>query len=188
MNSEPHSPVFKIDGFTLRLVRMDDLEAYHSLIERNRARLEDFFAGIVAITQTLDQTRDHLDDVTHKAQRNNYFPFVLQDDATGALAGSIQIKNIDWTIPKAEIGYYIDGAYQGRGLIARSVGLLVDFCFHDLKMNKLYLRTHHSNAGSIAVAERNGFKVEGTLRKDYKTTRGEVIDVLYYGIIASTSK
>jgi RimJ/RimL family protein N-acetyltransferase len=48
----------------------------------------------------------------------------------------------------------------------------------------VFLRTHESNVGSRKVAERNGFKVEGIIRKDYKTTKGEIVDLLYYGKIA----
>ena len=32
-------------------------------------------------------------------------------------------------------------------------------------------------------AEKNKFKVEGVLRKDFKTSEGKLIDVMYYGLI-----
>ena len=28
---------------------------------------------------------------------------------------------------------------------------------------------------------KNGFELEGTIRRDYKTTKGEVVDLNYYG-------
>ncbi|MFT5779805.1 MAG: ribosomal-protein-serine acetyltransferase [Crocinitomicaceae bacterium] len=35
------------------------------------------------------------------------------------------------------------------------------------------------------LAESCGFEIEGTIRKDYKTTSGELIDLIYYGLLKS---
>jgi RimJ/RimL family protein N-acetyltransferase len=162
---------------------MDDAAAYFKLISNNRKRLERFFAGTVAITQTFDATIEHLADVIGKAEKDKYFPFVVVDTNTNELIGSIQIKSVDWSIPKAEIGYYIDAAYEGKGVISKAVGLIVDFAFREKNFRKLYIRTHESNMGSIKIAEKNGFKLEGVITCDYKTTDGEVIDTMYFGRI-----
>jgi RimJ/RimL family protein N-acetyltransferase len=171
------------DNFTLRLLTKNDLNNYYSLIENNRKRLEDFFAGTVAITKTIDDTRVHLDDVTEKAASNNYFPFIVIDNETGKIISSLQVKSIDWSIPKAELGYYIDVDYEGKGIVTKSINKIIDYCFRDLEMHKLYIRTHESNISSIMVAEKNGFIKEGVIRSDYKTTKGELIDVIYYGLL-----
>lgn len=168
------------DDYTIRLLTRADLDAYFQLIERNRPRLEDFFAGTVAITRTREDTERHLEDVVSKAEKNNYFPLVVVDNQTGTLAASIQIKSVDWSVPKAELGYYVDAPYEGKGITTRAVGLIADHAFDQLKFNKLYIRTHHGNVGSRLVAEKNGFTVEGTLKADYKTTAGQLIDTMYY--------
>ena len=162
---------------------MDDLPNYYNLIEKNRKRLEDFFAGTVAITQTIDDTKVHLEDVLEKAESRNYFPFVVEDLTTGKLISSLQVKSVDWSIPKAELGYYIDENYTCKQIVTKAVSSIISFCFDELKMSKLYIRTHESNIASIKVAEKNGFVREGVIRRDYKTTSGELIDVIYYGLI-----
>ncbi len=83
------------DHYTIRLAQSGDLPAYFELIERNRPRLEDFFAGTVAITRTLADTKAHLADVIAKAEEKKHYPFVVLDDATGGLIASIQVKT--WT-------------------------------------------------------------------------------------------
>lgn len=171
----------QFDNYTIRYVRADDLQGYFDMIENNRKRLEDFFAGTVAVTKTLEDTKTHLADVTEKLAVRKYFPFVITDNTTGRIIGSIQVKSVDWSIPKAELGYYIDGGYEGKGIITKAVAFIVGFCFDELGLDKLYIRTYEQNTGSRKVAEKNGFELEGIIRKDYKTTSGKVVDLMYYG-------
>lgn len=169
------------DHYRVRFLTAADLGDYFAMIDNNRKRLENFFAGTVAMTKTLEDTKVHLADALDKLAAKQYFPFVVIDDRNQAMVASIQLKNLDWTIPKGEIGYYIDAAYEGQGIITKATGLIADFCFNELGINKLFIRTHESNAGSRMVAEKNGFRLEGTLRRDYKTTAGTLVDSLYYG-------
>ena len=171
------------DHYAIRLARHSDLPAYFDLIERNRARLEDFFAGTVAITKTLDDTETHLKDVIAKVEQKKHFPFIITDaDAGDRLIASIQIKNPDWTIPKAEIGYYIDAAYEGKGIISKAVSGIIAYGFEELGLARIFIRTYEGNVSSRKVAEKNGLIYEGTIRMEYKTTSGKIVDIMYYGM------
>lgn len=173
----------QFDTYTLRFLEEKDLENYYALIDANRKRLEDFFAGTVAQTKSLHDTRVHLNDILLKTAQGNYFPFIVMDNLTGKIIASLQVKNVDWSIPKAEIGYYTDSGYAGKGIASRATGMIVDYCFREKKFNKLFIRTHVANVPSIKVAQNNGFRLEGTIRSDYKTTSGQVVDLLYYGLL-----
>jgi len=173
----------KFDTYAIRFLEEGDLNTYYSLIDNNRKRLEDFFAGTVAQTRTLSDTKIHLEEILLKTGKGNYFPFIVEDLKTQKIICSIQVKNVDWSIPKAELGYYIDSAYSGKGIVSRATGMIIDYCFTQKAFNKLFIRTHRANTASIKVAEKNGFKLEGTIRKDYKTTSGELVDLLYYGLL-----
>jgi RimJ/RimL family protein N-acetyltransferase len=50
-------------------------------------------------------------------------------------------------------------------------------------LNKIFMRIAEDNVSSRRVAEKNEFKIEGVLRKDFKTAEGKLIDVVYYGLI-----
>ncbi len=45
------------------------------------------------------------------------------------------------------------------------------------------MRIHPDNIAAKKVAEKCGFELEGTIRKEYKTPSGELVDLLYYGKI-----
>jgi len=173
----------EFDQYTIRLLNQNDLQDYFNLIETNRKRLEDFFAGTVAITQTIEDTQQHVNDILSQAANKKYFPFVVIDTTNNKMVASVQVKNIDWSIPKGELGYYIDTAYEGKGIVTKATKLIIDHCFDELKFNKLFIRTHESNVPSRKVAEKNGFELEGIIRRDYKITSGQVVDLMYYGLL-----
>src|ERR1700741_3067320 len=99
------------DNYTIRLLEPGDLEAYYKLIETNRKRLEDGFAGTVSRTLTFEATREFVIERIQKAKERTYFPFIIIDHKTNEIAGFIDIKNIDWKIPKGELGCYADAKY-----------------------------------------------------------------------------
>lgn len=177
-------PIFEsmeFDNYQIRLLQLTDLDSYFQLVERNRKRLEDFFTGTVSRTHTLADTQLFLEENLKKSQEKTYFPFILEDRLSGNFIGFFDIKNIDWSIPKAELGCYTDEEYAGLGITSKAFSLFVAYCFEHYQFRKLFLRTHHSNMSAQRLAEKNGFDIEGIIRCDYKTTRGEVVDLIYYG-------
>ncbi|MGY2132557.1 GNAT family N-acetyltransferase [Hymenobacter sp. HD11105] len=169
------------DHYTIRLLTPADLGAFFQLVRKNRPRLENFFTGTVSRTKTLDDTRAFVADITQRAAARIYFPYLIIDTANNQIAGFLDLKNIDWNIPKSELGCYIDADYEGQGLTTKAFCLFCDHCFQVYGFKKLFLRTHLSNMSARRVAEKAGFELEGTLRRDYKTTSGELVDLLYYG-------
>lgn len=171
------------DNFTIRLLTLEDLEAYFNLVEQNRERLEDFFTGTVSKTKTVEDTTNFVLDIVQRSKDKTYFPYIIVDASNQTIAGFLDLKNIDWNIPKAEMGLYIDKNYANKGISTKAFNLFCDFCFEEYKFKKLFLRTHYNNRFARRIAERCGFEMEGTIRRDYKTTSGEIVDLIYYGRI-----
>ncbi len=171
------------DHYTVRLIELKDLEKYFSLIDKNRKRLEDFFTGTVSRTRTFEDTESFLKEIIQKRYAKLYYAFVIEDNENKEIVGFIDVKNIDWNIPKAELGCYTDERYAGKGITTKAFSLFVDYCFNHFGFAKLFLRTHESNLAAQKLAEKSGFQIEGKIRKDYKTTKGEVVDLIYYGKI-----
>jgi ribosomal-protein-serine acetyltransferase len=177
---------FEFDHYAIRLVTATDAVAFFNLIENNRARLEDYFSGTVARTHTLDQTQLYVTEIMGRIEAQTYFPYFIIDRELNAPIGWVDVKNIDWNIPKAELGCFMDKDHTGKSIAHKAMIALIEHLFHDHRFNKLFLRTSPNNADACALAERCGFEVEGVLRKDYKTTRGELVDLRYYGLINSS--
>lgn len=169
------------DHYTIRALTGEDLLPYFDLVERNRKGLENFFTGTVSRTRNLEDTRRFLAEITGRAKARTYFSYLIVDLNNGAFAGFLDLKNIDWSIPKAELGCYMDKDYAGKGVATKAFQVFCEHCFNTFGFHKLFLRTHESNQAARRIAESSGFEQEGILRWDYKTTSGELIDLIYYG-------
>ncbi|SNR15203.1 GNAT family N-acetyltransferase [Tenacibaculum jejuense] len=166
-------------NFTIRLLTVEDTEVFFELIQNNKSRLEDFFAGTIKYTQTKESTLNYCKTIESKIKQRAYYPYLIFNNEE--LIGFIDFKNIDWSIPKAELGAFIDINFEGKGIITKSFTTLLESVVKTHGFKKLFCRISQRNVKSIALAERCGFCLEGTITKDYRTTNGELIDLNYYG-------
>jgi len=169
--------------YKISIFNTNQSREFFNLIDANRSRLEDFFAGTVSKTQTLEDTMSYCDLMAQKVEDKSYFIYIISDVTTNEFIGLIDVKNLDWNVPKAEIGYFIDTNYEGKGIISRGFKAVVDYLIEEYQFKKLLCRVGSKNTGSINVALKNGFELEGTIRNDYRTTNGEIVDLNYYGKI-----
>ena len=87
--------------------------------------------------------------------------FAVED---GDLLGFAAFVHLDVELKQGEIGYVIAPAGRGRGLARRAVGLLTEWGFEGLGLERIELRIDPRNVASQKVAERCGYAHEGTLR------------------------
>ncbi len=83
----------------------------------------------------------------------------------GKLVGSIGLIRIYRHHRRAEIGYWLQQEYQGRGIITRSCRALIKHSFLKLQLNRLEMHVPTQNVRSLNVPTRLGFRHEGTLRQ-----------------------
>ncbi|MFY0592955.1 GNAT family N-acetyltransferase [Roseivirga sp.] len=137
--------------------------------------------GTVSKTKDLAATEQFLKDIDEKRIKREYFTYLVIDNSTNEFIAFFYLKNADWSIPEIEIGCYTDENFAGKGVTTKAMNLFVDYCFETFDFKKIRLRMHHSNTAAQIVAERCGFELEGTIRMDYMTTAGEIVDLTYYG-------
>ena len=111
------------------------------------------------------------------------FSFFIKNIQTDSLVGLVNIKNIDATIKKCEIGYFISELCAGKGIVSKFTSEVVTFCFEELQINKVFLRVAPENIGSQKVAIKNGFLKEGVLREEYLGFQDVYEDVMYFGLL-----
>ncbi|WP_404460651.1 GNAT family N-acetyltransferase [Sutcliffiella horikoshii] len=99
---------------------------------------------------------------------------------TGEFVASSGLHRIDWSIPKFEIGYWIDSRHSGKGYITEAVEGISQFAFEQLGANRLEIRCDSKNVKSRTVAERAGYTLEGILKKSERDVAGELRDTCVY--------
>jgi len=81
--------------------------------------------------------------------------------ANGSLifVGVIGLKSIDKVNKKANLGYWIDEEYWGKGIATASVQLIISYTFSELGLQEIYAYVFPENKPSIRVLEKNGLNL-----------------------------
>src|SRR5690606_10610603 len=101
-----------------------------------------------------------------------------------ALAGVVGIEAVHRSNRRAAIGYWLDGAHEGRGWMTRAGRAMCDYGFGELGLNRLEIRAATGNRRSRAVPERLGFVYEGIWRQS-EWLYDRFVDLAVYGMLAS---
>ncbi|MEJ2043275.1 MAG: GNAT family protein [Reinekea sp.] len=99
----------------------------------------------------------------------------------GEIIGTAGFNSIEEVLQRAEAGYWLASAYQGKGIMTRVCRKLIDVAFHELNLHKVQLAIGEDNIPSRAVAERLGMKIEGILTND-EFINNQIINVVIYGL------
>ena len=167
------------DGIVLRLLRVEDAEEVFALARANRDRLAPWMPW-AGRTNSVEEQRVWLRNVSADPEDLDGVGIFVDE----RYAGGAGIHGRDPYGTGAEIGYWIDGAYEGRGIVSRAVQALLVVCFDELGVHRVTIRAAIGNVRSRAVAERAGFTQEGVLREAEQGSDGSGFhDLVVYGLL-----
>lgn len=111
-----------------------------------------------------------------KWNNRSEFDFALRLRLGGQLVGKCSLHTLEPNVGRAEIGYWLDSRFCGRGLMSEAVSRLVVFA-DEVGFQRLEIRCDTRNIASKAVARRAGFDWEGTLRRVRFDNRDRLCDL-----------
>ncbi|MFJ7593268.1 GNAT family N-acetyltransferase [Streptomyces sp. NPDC097617] len=93
------------------------------------------------------------------------FPFAVRLGTDGPLVAAVgmHVQGRD-SYASYEVGYWAVKEYRGRGYMTEAVLAVARWAFTEVGVPRLEWRAEVGNAGSRAVAEKAGFRIEGLLR------------------------
>ena len=83
-----------------------------------------------------------------------------------------------------DTGYITVGSMQGQGVARECMAVLIDHLLLEEGNRRLTAEIDSGNLASIRLAEKLGFRHEGTLRQHQRTHNG-ICDLLIYGLLKS---
>lgn len=108
--------------------------------------------------------RAMLRSLRRQARAGTSLPFAVDYD--GRLVGQVTVSSIvRGSLQSASVGYWVDQATAGRGVIPTAVALVSDHCFRALGLHRVELNVRPENTRSRRVAEKLGFRDEGVRRR-----------------------
>jgi len=100
-----------------------------------------------------------------RARRGQMLPWAVEYTPPGGkpvFAGQVTVSGITrgsacW----AQVGYWVDPRWAGRGIIPTAVAMACDYCFDMLGLHRIEIAIRPENANSLAVVRKLGARYEG---------------------------
>ncbi len=112
--------------------------------------------------------------------RGEKFQWIIRCDDRPA--GWLTLVITNWDHGLAELGYALSTPYQGRGLMAQALDLLLADLYTNTSLVRIEARCSVDNSASQKVLEKVGFSREGRLRS-YFVLEGKRVDNYLYAIL-----
>ncbi|MFF0343408.1 GNAT family N-acetyltransferase [Kribbella sp. NPDC004875] len=109
-------------------------------------------------------------DWNRQARYGRMLPFVITyGGAAGAgprakwpLVGQLTVSGITYGSARwANLGYWVDEQYAGRGIVPTAVAMAADHCWFTLGLHRIEVAIRPENKASLRVVEKLGFRYEG---------------------------
>lgn len=170
---------FETARLILRAATFADLEETARVAEASAAQLRPWMPWAHPLPSR-DSMRGYFSSVEDKWRLREQLDFQWIEKCSGQLIGKGGFHHIDWTLPKFEIGYWLQSSSAGHGYCTEAVLGLIEFAKTNMDAKRLEICSDPRNARSCAVAERCGFTLEGVLRKNMRAPDGTVRDSCIY--------
>jgi ribosomal-protein-alanine N-acetyltransferase len=117
-----------------------------------------------------------------EARQGQTLPWVIT--YAGRFAGQLTVGSIVWGSARtAQVGYWVDEAVAGKGVVPTALAMAVDHCFFVVGLHRVEATIRPENQASRRVVEKLGFREEG-LRRRSLHIEGSWRDHLCYALTA----
>ena len=150
------------DALELRAVEERYAADLHNLVVKNKTFLQTAFDWAQHVGSEEDTRRNvQSNQMLHQRGYAKMF-LIFHDDA---LAGVLSFNAIEPANKTGYIGYWLDEAHQGKGILSRSLQAFMRHYVELGTVRRFVIKCRVDNHSSNAVALRNGFMLEGCLRE-----------------------
>ncbi len=153
----------------LILLQPQHSDELYSLIEKNREYLSQWVSWPEHYHSTEDVCSYTRECLYRFAEDGNPLCGIMFQ---GELAGTVDLLSVDKSSRSTSIGYWIAEEFQGKGLVTNAAQVIINHAFSCLNLNRIELTAIPENLRSLRVAQRLGFKHEGTLYQIVKANDG----------------
>ena len=187
-------PVLRHGRVALRPIRRRDARTWTEVHDRNAPWLGPWEATVPPGSESRSPSSymQMVGDLRSQARQGRTLPWLVWYDPVaegdprgrGVLAGQLTVSGITrGSAQWAQLGYWIDERWAGRGIIPLAVAMATDYCLGPLGLHRMEIVIRPENVNSRRVVEKLGFRGEG-VRPAYLHIDGEWRDHLVYALNA----
>ena len=153
--------VLESHGIRLRPISQGDRVAWRRVRTANRAWLARWDA--TPPTRQAPSPRSYaamVRQLRREARAGRQLPFVIEVERR--FVGQVTVSNVvRGSAQFASVGYWIDEAYAGRGIVTRAVAMVIDHCFGEVGLHRVEVAIRPENTSSLRIVEKLGIPEVG---------------------------
>jgi ribosomal-protein-alanine N-acetyltransferase len=108
-------------------------------------------------------------EMNRQARQGRMLPFAITYGGAAApprskwpLVGQLTVSGITYGSARwANLGYWVDEAWAGRGIVPTAVAMASDYCWFTLGLHRIEVAIRPENKASLRVVEKLAFRDEG---------------------------
>jgi len=165
------TPVIKGQNFRLRPFRQSDCA---SLVARLNDKAIHRYTLNIPYPYSLKDAKEWIAKQLAVPAEGSDNKLTWAIEVDGQVAGEINLHRI---VPnhQAKFGYWLAKEYWGQGIMTEAVSLVSKYATQKLRLRRLDAEVIVGNLASRRVLEKNGFKLEGLMRKQARKN-GRLLD------------
>ncbi len=153
LNFKPF-PVLKTERLILRCLDVSDDQRLFTL--RSNKTVNKY---IVRPKQNnIKEIRAFISKIKEGINNNEWVYWVISLKESPKLIGTICFWNFSSKKTVAEIGYELDPAFQGKGIMSEAIKKIIEFGFLEIELNTIDAYTHKKNNNSTKILQKYNFK------------------------------
>ncbi len=178
--SSVSKPARHIEGERIIMVAraLEQASEMYALIDRNRSHLGKWMPW-ERTTQSVQDTIAYLELAQSWWDKGSTFDYTVFDKQSGQLVGSLGLHSIKWDQHQCDIGYWIDEAHQGKGLITEAVKIGEKIAA-ELGLMRVVITCDSRNHRSSAIPKRLNYVLESVQPEQQPDHHGQHRDTMVY--------
>jgi len=181
-------PVIESERVILRTPQMSDYPAWAELRASSREFLIPWEPLWAADELSRASFRRRVRHYLRDLREDVGYALFIHAVTTGELVGGLTLCNVRRGVTQScTLGYWIGAQYAQRGYMTAAVRAVVPFVFDSLELHRLEAACLPTNAASMRLLEKTGFKREGLARR-YLRINGVWQDHLLYALLDTDAR
>jgi RimJ/RimL family protein N-acetyltransferase len=161
--------IIKNDDFVLRY--WEDKDAERLSIIANNKKIYNNLRDAFPHPYSIEDAKEYILFAQKEHDLSRLFAIEIEGNVVGSIGAFFKD---DVYRKNAEIGYYLDEEYWGRGIMPKVIISLVKYLFDNFEINRVYAEPFARNIGSRRALEKAGFRLEALLKSN--VIKNEVIE------------
>ncbi len=183
INKVPREINLAIENSKLAYIEpsLESAKALASIIDANREHITPYRS--IGMKKTIEEFFDVFAAAKKKRDDGSDFEYwIIHNDG---IVGSACLSKLDYANKSAEISYWLDKGFVGRGLVSAAVAELEQVAFDVLELVRIVIRCDVEDEQSKKVAENANYTFEGIARLElFSKGKNKFVDMFHYSKIS----